>query len=117
MKEKEEFEKFLKYLKESTSIIVVEGREDRVALVDLGVENERIRSLNKPLYAIVEEVIKLGKGCIILTDLDKKGKELYAKLNDEFSRTGVMVDNWPREFLFKTRLRQIEGMKRYLERL
>ena len=54
--------------------------------------------------------------CIILTDLDKQGKELYGKLNSGLQQFGVKVDNNFRNFLFKnTKLRQIEGLTTYIE--
>jgi len=51
----------------------------------------------------------------LLTDLDKKGKELYGKLNSGLQRFGVRIDNNFREFLFKkTKIRQIEGLRNTL---
>ena len=53
-----------------------------------------------------------------ITDFDKKGKQLYGKLNHDLCRFGVKVDNKFRHFLFrKTKLRQIEGLDSYIERL
>jgi len=104
-------------IKTSDKIIIVEGKEDKAALKRLGITN--IVQLNKkPLYKIVEELIEKSKGVIILTDLDKKGKQLYGKLNHDLGRFGVKVDNRFRLFLFKnTKLRQIEGLDSYIERL
>lgn len=114
---KEEFDKFIDYLQESSALIVVEGKGDKSALIDFGIDSRKIKTLSKPIYSIVEILVKKGKECIILTDLDKKGKELYARINSELSMKGIYVDKWPREFLFKTQLRQIEGMRRYYEGL
>ena len=103
-------------IKDSDKIIIVEGKEDKAALNRLGIIN--IVQLNKrPLYKIVEEFIEKGKEVIILTDLDKKGKQLYGRLNHDLQRFGVKVDNRFREFLFKnTKLRQIEGLDSYIEK-
>ena len=109
------------------NIVVVEGIKDKKALEEFGIRN--ILVLNKrPLYAVVEKVATVvdktkkltGEkiSVVILTDLDKTGKKLYGKLNSDLQHFGVRIDNKFREFLFnETKLRQIEGMKKYVERL
>ena len=81
----------------------------------MGLNN--VMELNKkPLFQIVEDVANSNEECIILTDLDKKGKELFGKLNSDLQRRGLKMNNKFREFLFKhTKLRQIEGIITYLE--
>lgn len=116
---KETTDKLLEWIetiKDSDKIVIVEGKEDKKALQKLGIMN--IVQLNKkPLYKVVEELIEEGKEVIILTDLDKKGKQLYGKLNHDLCRFGVKVDNRFRNFLFKkTKLRQIEGLDSYIGR-
>lgn len=102
-------------IKNSNILIIVEGKKDKAALQKLGVKN--IVELNKkPLFQIVEDVANSNEECIILTDLDKKGKEIYGKLNSNLQKNGVKINNKFREFLFKhTKLRQIEGIDSYLE--
>ena len=102
-------------IKNSNILIIVEGKKDKAALQKLGIKN--IIELNKkPLFQIVEDVANSNEECIILTDLDEKGKEIYGKLNSNLQKNGVKVNNKFREFLFKhTKLRQIEGMDSYLE--
>ena len=114
---KREFDEFLGKLKKDSKdkIIIVEGKKDKKALENFGIKN--IIILRKPLYLIVEYVVKSEKECIILTDLDKKGKELYGKLSSSLKQFGVKIDDRFREFLFKTRLRQIEGLTRYMGKL
>ena len=113
MQAEEEFEEFIEKLKKASKekIVVVEGIKDKKALEDLGVKNVMV--LRKPLYLVSEYIEKTGKDCIILTDLDKQGKRLYAMLNHNLNQLGVRIDNSFREFLFKTKLRQIEGIKKY----
>ena len=115
MQRREEFEEFVKKLKKASKdkIILVEGIKDKKALEQLGIKN--ITTLKKPLHAVIEDVLATKKECIILTDLDKKGKQLYARLSSKLNQFGVKIDNSFREFLFKTKLRQIEGINRYLE--
>ena len=117
---KETAEKFNKLIEETANsniLIIVEGKKDRIALEGLEIKN--IVELNKkPLFQIVEEITEGNKEIIILTDLDKKGKELYGKLSKDFHKFGIKINNELREFLFKnTKLRQIEGLTAYLEAL
>ena len=110
----DELKNHIELIKNSNTLVIVEGKKDRIALEKFGINN--IIELNKkPLFQIVEEVSNSNEECIILTDLDKKGKEIYGKLNSNLQRHGVKVNNKFREFLFKnTKLRQIEGIDSYL---
>ena len=116
MKYSEELNEFIEKLKESNKLIIVEGEKDRKALEQLGINN--IITLNKePLFKIAENISKEHRDVIILTDLDKKGKQLYGKLNSSLQRLGLRVDNSFRNFLLKkTKLRQIEGLTSYIEK-
>lgn len=111
----EEFYNIVQKIKNSNILIIVEGKKDKIALTKLGIIN--IMELNKkPLFQVVEEISNSNEECMILTDLDKKGKEIYGKLNSNLQKNGVKVNNKFREFLFKhTKLRQIEGLTAYLE--
>jgi len=101
----------------SNILVIVEGKKDKIALEKLGIKN--IVELNKkPLFQIAEDISASNEECIILTDLDKKGKEIYGKLNHDLQKNGVKVNNKFREFLFKyTKLRQIEGIDSYLDKM
>ena len=113
---KEEFYNLVQKIIDSNTKIIVEGKKDREALQKLGIRNI-IELSKKPLFHIVEEVSQKNNECIILTDLDKKGKEIYGKLNSDLQKHGVKIDNELREFLFKkTKLRQIEGLETYMEK-
>ena len=114
---KEELNSFIEKIKSSNTLVIIEGKKDRKALEKLGIDNVMELS-KKPLFQIAEEISNSNNECIILTDLDKKGKELYGKLRSDLQKNGVKVNNKFREFLFKhTKLRQIEGMDSYLEAL
>jgi dTMP kinase len=114
---RQDFEEELEKLKQASNekIIVVEGIKDKKALQSLGIKN--IKVLKKHLYLFAEHIEKKKKQCVLLLDLDKEGKKLYAKLNHYLNQLGIKIDNRFREFLFRTKLRQIEGIRRYLERL
>lgn len=112
---KDEFFKIIENLKNSGMPIIVEGKKDRAALEKIGLSN--ITELSKkPLFRVVEEIADSNDECAILTDLDKKGKELYGKLDSDFQRYGVKINNRLRDFLFRhTKIRQIEGITTDLE--
>ena len=110
-----ELQEQLLKLKDSKKLILVEGKKDKACLESLGFKN--VIEINKrPLYKVVEETSAICQEIVILTDLDKKGKQLFGYLNSGLQKHGVKVDNRFRNFLFKsTKLRQIEGLKTYLE--
>ncbi len=100
-------------LKICEKVIIVEGIKDKRALEKLRIEN--VMSLKKSLYKVAEDMAKLEKECIILTDFDKKGKELYKKLKEGLDKEGVKVDKFFREWLRKhTKLSHIEGLFAYV---
>jgi len=106
---------WIQQLKKTEKLIIVEGKKDKAALENLGIKN--IITINKPLFAIVEEISAIAKECIILTDLDEEGRKLYAYLKRNLPRNGVKVDVVFREFLFKkTKLTHIEGLQKYLSK-
>lgn len=111
----EELNNFIDKVKDSNIIVIVEGKKDRIALQKLGINNI-VELSKKPIFQIVEDVANSNEECVILTDLDKKGKEIYGKLNSNLQKNGVKINNKFREFLFKhTKLRQIEGIGTYFE--
>ncbi len=93
-------------------LTIVEGKNDKRALERFGFR--KIRTLNKPLFKIVEEIDE--EEVVILTDLDAHGRKLYSYFFRECARRGIRVNNRLRQLLHFSELRQIEGLPRYLER-
>ena len=94
-------------------LVIVEGKKDRKALQELGVE--KIMTLDAH-HKLVEKVTE--KEVVLLVDLDKEGKKLYSQLKDLLSRRGVKVNDKLRHYLFRnTKLRQVEGLTRYVGNL
>ncbi|MBD3312990.1 toprim domain-containing protein [Candidatus Woesearchaeota archaeon] len=107
---------WVKELKGSDIPVLVEGKKDKAALESLGISN--IITLKKPLYLVVEKIASEHNLVIILTDFDKKGKELYGKLKKDLLKHGVRIDNQFREFLQKnTQISHIEGIRTYIDNL
>lgn len=101
----------LNEIQDSHIPIIVEGHNDKKALQELGVEN--IFTLNQPLFKIVEKI--QGREVVILTDLDKKGKQLYRRIQHDCIHHGIKINNKLRHFLFReTELAHIEGLATYL---
>ena len=92
--------------------VIVEGKKDKKALERVGFN--RVITLNKPFYKVVEEINE--KKVLILTDLDRKGRQIYGRLKKDLNKEGVVVNDKLRNLLFKTKLRQIEGLTTYLGR-
>ncbi len=116
MKKNSELLDYIEELKKSDKLIIVEGKKDKEALEQLGLKNI-ITLSKKPIFQIIEDISKKTKEAVILTDLDRHGKELFGKLNSWLQYNGVKVDNKFREFLFKeTKLRQVEGLVGYLSK-
>jgi 5S rRNA maturation endonuclease (ribonuclease M5) len=93
--------------------VIVEGKKDEAALRALGLTH--ITTLNKPLFEVVEDVARVSKSVVILTDLDSQGKELFGILNEGLQRNGVKVDTAFRRFLLRnTPLRHIEGIATFV---
>ena len=106
---------WIEKLKAEQPYIIVEGLKDKRALSTLGLK--KIITLKAPLYKIVEKVAAETKEVIILTDLDREGKKLFARLRKDLQKHRVRIDNKFREFLFKeTKLRQIEGITKYISK-
>jgi 5S rRNA maturation endonuclease (ribonuclease M5) len=117
MRESEELQEQIEKIIEQGKLVLVEGIKDKRALEQLGIT--RIVTLRRrALYKVVEDIVNKTKDCIILTDLDKEGKKLYKTINSELTQRGVRIDKHFRNFLFKkTKLRQIEGIANYIERI
>ena len=115
MQTKEELSQLIDKIADSGVLVIVEGKKDKKALQRLGIINI-VELSKKPLFQVVEEVADSNDECLILTDLDRKGKELYGKLNSDLQKRGVKINNKLREFLFRrTKIRQIEGITIDLE--
>ena len=117
-KEKKEILNFISKLKASNKLIIVEGPKDKKALNSIGVNNYIVVLSKKAIFEVIEDVAKITDFVIILTDFDKKGKELYGKLNSGLQKLGVKVDHYFREWLQKnTKLSHIEGLTSYTSKL
>jgi|SRR3989344_2583438 len=107
---KEEILKELEKIK--NKLVIVEGIKDKKALEYFGIK-KIIYLKNRPLFEIIENINE-GE-VVILTDLDTEGRKLYNKFRFQLQKKGVKIDNKLRNLLFKSKLRHIEGLAKYLE--
>lgn len=86
------------------------GFEKLYAIHQTGVPiRERIRF-------IVEELDKKDRVCI-LTDFDKKGKQLYLLIKQEMQTLGVRLDSSLRGILIKSQVSHIEGLYDFVKKV
>lgn len=113
----EDIEEWIEKIRATEKAVIAEGIKDKKALISLGVNAKLIFTLSKKaLFEIIENIAENFKEAIILTDFDKKGKELYGRLKKDLVKNGVKIDNQFREFLQKnTKLSHMEGIIKYLE--
>ena len=98
--------------------IIVEGKNDKKALLELGfIHIFIIHESGKSIYEKIEQIEFLAenKKICILTDFDKKGKKLYLLLKSELSKRKVHVDNTFRGMLLKSGISHIEGLSSYMK--
>jgi len=106
-------------LKRYKSLIVVEGEHDKQALNELGLE--RVFILNKTgvsLFNRIDDMIgqlRPKEHCVILTDMDKKGKTYYKMIKKELQNQGKKSNSRIREILIKSGVSHIESLAKYLE--
>ena len=100
-------------LKDSETLIIVEGETDEEALAFFGIPN--VESMNgKPLYMIVEDISEEHSEVILLTDLDKAGNNHHSRLRRELNQCGVQVDDRFRKYLAHIGLAHVQGLKTYV---
>lgn len=110
---KQDVEKYINY------VVLVEGKKDVAALKVLGFEkvfavHSTGVSLRERIEQIISEIdLKKEKVCI-LTDFDKKGKQLYLLLKKELGELGVRLDSSLRGILLKAGVSHIEGLDKFM---
>ncbi len=119
MEDKKKLQAWIERIRKTEEYVIVEGKNDKESLIRLGLEKERVITFGMPAYKLAELIAgKKAKKVIILTDLDKEGKKIYAKLKENLNRLGIQEDRYFRETLSKeSRLSHIEGAYNYFRRL
>jgi 5S rRNA maturation endonuclease (ribonuclease M5) len=89
--------------------VVVEGRKDREALLALGVEDVVQLNRGRSLLETVE-ALQGNPSVVLLTDLDREGKNLRRKLINLMSPYGIRENKRPREILAEMRVSHVEAL-------
>ncbi|UCD20712.1 MAG: toprim domain-containing protein [archaeon] len=112
----------LEKIKQRNLLIIVEGKNDLAALLELGFKKNNIFVLKngKQLQQDIEEIIGIlekrkEKSCIILTDFDYEGKKLYHILKRNLNRNRIKVEDKIRHLLLKDKISHIEGLATFIE--
>ncbi len=114
--ELDKFRQWVEHLRiksEEIPIIAESEREKRV-LKDMKIKN--IVVISKPLSDFAEKIAKKTKECIMLFDVDKRGRDLYKEVKSELEFQGVKIDQRFQQFIFHLPLKRIEGIPRYIEK-
>jgi len=102
------------------AIIIVEGRKDVESLRSLGIKGELRLSSQQPLFDLTEQLSRCGKSIVLLTDWDRKGGMVARKIRDYFQAYGITPNMDIRArigFLVKKRIKDIESLGSYIEKL
>ena len=131
---KEEIEEVIEKIREEEPIIIVEGIKDKKTLEAFQIKNIIILN-GKDIWNRIEQTVEKNreetkernkkskkknqeKEFLILTDFDKKGKELYGKIARNLDKLGATVNKEYREFFQKkTKLSHVEGLEMYVKNL
>jgi len=115
---KEELIKEIEKVKKNNSLIIVEGKKDKIALEEIGLKNIFVlNEYSKGLLIRIEEIAKRKEGCIILTDFDKKGKKMYDLIRKDLLHLGVKINDGLRSMLLRVHLSHIEGISTFFNNL
>ena len=120
---KEEIEEVIEKIREEEPIIIVEGIKDKKALEAFQIKNIIILN-GKDIWNRIEQTVEKNRKetkereFLILTDFDKKGKELYGKIAKNLDKLGAKINKEYREFFQKkTKLSHVEGLETYVKNL
>ena len=116
----EELEELLGLLREreDNTVILIEGRKDRLALACLGIGGEILQVQDaRGLFGVAEELARTGKEAIILTDWDRKGGHLAQLLRNALKANDVRYDDNIRSrisTLCKKDIKDIESLPSFI---
>ncbi|MBX4212212.1 toprim domain-containing protein [Candidatus Pacearchaeota archaeon] len=100
-------------------VVIVEGKKDVAALSNLGFT--RIYTIHETSVPLRERILNISKEISkkdkvsILTDFDKKGKQLYFIIKTELQSLGVKLDGSLRSLIIKVGVSHIEGLSTFLQ--
>ncbi|NLO30221.1 MAG: toprim domain-containing protein [Methanosarcina mazei] len=119
----ERIEELLLELSESAergAVIIVEGKRDILSMTKLGIKGSFELATRHSLFNFSERIASLGCEVIILTDWDRRGDLLAAKLSEYFENFGVKPDLQIRnklKLISQKEIKDIESLYTYVSKL
>ncbi|KKH46750.1 toprim domain-containing protein [Methanosarcina sp. 1.H.A.2.2] len=105
---------------ERGAVIIVEGKRDIISMKRLGIEGSFELATHQSLFNFSERIAKLGCEIIILTDWDRRGDLLAAKLSEYFDNFGVKPELQIRnklKLLTQKEIKDVESLYTYISKL
>lgn len=102
------------------AVIIVEGKRDVFSLRRLGIEGSFELATNTSLYNFAETIAKIGTEVIVLTDWDRRGDLLAAKLLGYFKNFGLKPELQIRHkirLICYKEIKDVESLYTYVSRL
>lgn len=120
MERLEQLEALIQELRQQSdegAAIIVEGKRDRRALRELGINGPVILGTQKALLELCEEVAREYSKVIVLTDWDEKGDKLARLMPEFLNNAGASVNTDLRQrikSLVKKRIKDIESLNTHV---
>lgn len=103
------------------SVILIEGRKDRMALTIMGINHETREVQNEGgVFALTESLAKEGRTAVILTDWDRTGGQIARNLRNALSANSVPYDDSIRARLSRIcrkDIKDVESLPSFYSRL
>lgn len=102
---------------ESGALIIVEGRRDRNTLNRLGIEGEILLATHMPLLDLADGIASEHREVVMLTDWDRGGNELAARISRHLRSQGIMPNVELRgrlRTLVQKKVKDVEGLYTYI---
>lgn len=101
--------------KSDNSLIIVEGKRDKISLHNLGLNNIFvINESGKSISEKIEDISEKHREVVILTDIDKEGKKIYFLMKKAFPQMNARINNRIRDLLIKLKVSHVEGLDSFI---
>ncbi|WP_410507783.1 toprim domain-containing protein [Methanosarcina hadiensis] len=105
---------------EKGAVIIVEGKRDILSMKRLGIKGSFELATRHSLFNFSERIANLGCEVIILTDWDRRGDMLAAKLSEYFENFGIKPELQIRnklKLITQKEIKDIESLYTYVSKL
>lgn len=97
-----------------SKLVIVEHKPDKAELESWGIKN--VIYLEKPIERFVEHVTAARKDCISLIDIARHCRAEHERIRALLAERGVGVDWSYRNFLIRLQLKELRGLRRFIDR-